>query len=359
MLPPPSPAAGWCVPDSVLLSWCTASRALSPDSPLLPPPWAAYEPADLPGLDEPPFSSTSLYLASLVPLLVPRKGATGSHPRWLQRPVGPAGFSRGAGRAASLHGPRSGRLRSLTFTPPPTGAPLPPALLACGRQRAAAAAARHRGGQPHPEPHDPPRGRCPRQRRAQHAPPPPHTRRDRAGSQLPPRYRGEAGSAPGGRQNCLRSPLIACSLAFGAPVSAPPIATHYVTAPCDAPCDAPYALPPTSTYRASHRPPRRRRRPSSPRRQPSSPPQPRAQSPTRCTRLCSRCRLAACPPHTAPHTPPPPHTMPRHSLPRPRPRSLSFSRPLPCSNSGALAALHAHSPRSFPDPARCDPATLL
>ena len=37
---------------------------------MLPPPWAAYEPAAVPGLGAPPFSSTTLYLASLVPLLV-------------------------------------------------------------------------------------------------------------------------------------------------------------------------------------------------------------------------------------------------------------------------------------------------
>ena len=62
--------SGWCVPDGVLLAWCAASRAADPDAPPLPPPWEAFEPAAVPGMGAPPLSSTTLYLASLVPLLV-------------------------------------------------------------------------------------------------------------------------------------------------------------------------------------------------------------------------------------------------------------------------------------------------
>ena len=62
--------SGWCVPDGVLLAWCAASRAADPDAPPLPPPWEAFEPAAVPGMGGPPLSSTTLYLASLVPLLV-------------------------------------------------------------------------------------------------------------------------------------------------------------------------------------------------------------------------------------------------------------------------------------------------
>ena len=67
---PPPGASGWCVPDGVLLAWCSASRAADPDAPPLPPPWEAYGPAAVPGMGAPPVSSTTLYLASLVPLLV-------------------------------------------------------------------------------------------------------------------------------------------------------------------------------------------------------------------------------------------------------------------------------------------------
>ena len=67
--PPPTPM-GWCVPDGALLAWCSAARAADPDAAPLPPPWEAHEPAAVPVMGAPPFSSTTLYLASLVPLLV-------------------------------------------------------------------------------------------------------------------------------------------------------------------------------------------------------------------------------------------------------------------------------------------------
>ena len=67
----PQPGAtGWCVPDGLLLAWCSASRAADPDAPPLPPPWEAYEPAAVRGVGAPPLSSMTLYMASLVPLLV-------------------------------------------------------------------------------------------------------------------------------------------------------------------------------------------------------------------------------------------------------------------------------------------------
>jgi hypothetical protein len=70
MFDPPPTAMGWCVPDGALLAWCSAARAADPDAAPLPPPWEAHEPAAVPVMGAPPFSSTTLYLASLVPLLV-------------------------------------------------------------------------------------------------------------------------------------------------------------------------------------------------------------------------------------------------------------------------------------------------
>ena len=70
MFDPPPAAMGWCVPDGALLAWCSAARAADPDAAPLPPPWEAHEPAAVPVMGAPPFSSTTLYLASLVPLLV-------------------------------------------------------------------------------------------------------------------------------------------------------------------------------------------------------------------------------------------------------------------------------------------------
>ena len=70
MFEPPPTAMGWCVPDGALLAWCSAARAADPDAAPLPPPWEAHEPAAVPVMGAPPFSSTTLYLASLVPLLV-------------------------------------------------------------------------------------------------------------------------------------------------------------------------------------------------------------------------------------------------------------------------------------------------
>ena len=57
--------SGWCVPDDVLLAWCNASRQLPPDAETtLPPPWAEYEPAAVPGLGAPPYGGTALYVES-------------------------------------------------------------------------------------------------------------------------------------------------------------------------------------------------------------------------------------------------------------------------------------------------------
>lgn len=58
--------AAWCMRADTLQAWCTAAG----DNTTLPPPWAAYEPSPL-AVDEPSqWGGTTIYLLSLVPMVV-------------------------------------------------------------------------------------------------------------------------------------------------------------------------------------------------------------------------------------------------------------------------------------------------